>query len=105
MKSTLLSVAILLGITACSTHDQYMTDRAEATCAVWDRCELMEVIGYENQTECFDEIYEESIEAESVSGGCDEYDSSAAANCIDELNTMGCDSNFETPDSCFDVCD
>jgi hypothetical protein len=61
------------------------------------------VIGYDSYGECFDELSDEAVEAEAVSG-CADYDSAAAARCVDDLNAMECDSNFETPDSCFDVC-
>ena len=104
MRQVVISLALLIGISGCSSHDQYMTNRADATCAVWDRCELLGVIGYEDFDECFNELYDESVESEIIAGGCLDYDSAAAASCVDDLNNMSCDSNFETPSSCLEVC-
>ena len=104
MKHFFTSLVLLVFTFGCSNHDQYMSDRADATCAVWERCELLGVIGYENFNECFAELHDEALEAETISGGCPNYDSAAAATCVDDLNSLECDSDFETPDSCLEVC-
>ena len=104
MKQPFTALAFLVSITGCSSHDQYMTNRAEATCAVWERCGLLGVIGYDDFDECFDELYDEAAEAEAAAGECPDYDSAAAGRCVDDLNELSCDSNFETPSACLEVC-
>jgi hypothetical protein len=91
-------------LTGCYNQDKFTTDFAQATCDWWDRCDLLEVLAYEDVPDCVDETESEAIDGQGEDGLCPGFNSSAAKDCIAAMNERGCEEGFDTPSVCEEAC-
>ena len=104
MKRALLIPALLLAGACAQTEEQHQLELAEASCAMWARCGLLEVIGYDDAIDCKDEIHTAAMDSAAVEGECVEFNATASAECIDGIEAMSCDEEFNFPSACDEVC-
>ena len=91
-------------LTGCYNEDKFTADHAQATCEWWDRCDLLEVLDYTDVDDCVAEVQSEAEDGQGTDGICPDFNSSAAKNCIQEVEDRGCEEGFDTPSVCADAC-
>jgi len=101
MTFALSSLGLLSG---CYNQDTFTSDLAQATCEWWDRCDLLEVLAYEDVTDCVDETQSEAIDGQGEDGLCPDFDRGAAKDCVEEINARSCTGGFDTPSVCELAC-
>lgn len=99
-KIKLSYLVLILTISACGgggggySFDEFQSDIVPVTCDKFIECDF------------FDVTYDECVEAfeGSTEEDCPGYDSSAARNCLNQMNNFQCDDE-DLPAICDEVCD
>lgn len=91
-------------LSACYNQDNFTADLSEATCEWWDRCDLLEVLAYDDVTDCFNETESEAIAGQSDDGLCPTFDRGAAKACVSEVQNRNCEDGFDAPSICEEAC-
>ena len=94
----------LLFLAGCYNSETFQTDYVASTCDWYDRCELLEVLDYEDTQDCIDEILSETVDGLAGAQSCTNFSRSDAKDCISELDARGCEDGFTQPSSCLDAC-
>jgi len=97
----MLSLCLVAG---CYNEDKFTADNAQATCEWWDRCDLLDVLDYDDVVDCVTEVQSEAEDGQGKDGICPNFDSSAAKSCVKEIEERGCEDGFDTPSICADAC-
>lgn len=105
----LMFPVILAAVTGCYTEKKYTTDRAETNCSLYEDCEYLDQVQYEDTEECvyYEELLYDFEDISKYPSGCD-FDREQAITCIEGIRqNMTCEDlesgNF--PVSCELVCD
>jgi len=100
---TLSGLFGLLLLAGCYNAETFQTDFVQSTCDWYDRCDLLEILDYEDTQDCVDELFSESVAAQE-GDTCPGFNRPEARSCIDELETRGCEDGFTQPSSCQEAC-
>ena len=100
---TLSGLVGLFFVAGCYTSETFQTDYVASTCDWYDRCDLLEILDYEDPQDCVDEILSETVDSEN-GGECANFSRPDARDCIDELEARGCEDGFTQPSSCLEAC-
>ena len=103
MRST-IGLLSLLFLTACYNSETFQTDYVASTCDWYDRCELLEVLDYEDTQDCMDEILSETVDGLAGAQYCTDFSRPDAKECITQLDARGCEEGFTQPSACLDAC-
>jgi hypothetical protein len=95
---------LLLVTTGCYSPETFVEARINATCTWYQRCEILNVIGYETVADCVDEYTADAEQSGDLGETCEPYDRGAAKDCVDDLNAAGCEEDFPYPGSCSEAC-
>ena len=84
--------------TGCYPSADYADDVAAATCDWYSRCDLLAVQTYEDVDTCLADL-----SPPDTGFSCVDYDAEQAKDCIEALESAGCDA-LQVPESCTAVC-
>jgi len=90
-------IALLLA-TGCYSQADYADDASTAICDWYDRCELLEVLTYDDVDTCL-----AALSPPDTGFSCLEYDSAQAKDCVEALESAGCEETAR-PSACDTVC-
>ncbi len=87
----------LLLTTGCYSQADFADDRATAACDWYDRCDLLDVLTYDDVDSCV------AGEGPADTGfSCVAFDAALGRDCVDEIESAGCED--PEPASCDGVC-
>lgn len=77
---------LLFALVACYSWDTYTEDVSSATCTFYERCDVLDVIGYASVDECVDEY----VAWDAAEGECEGFDKGAAKRCVRGWQELAC---------------
>ena len=99
--STFFATSLLC---ACYQADSFQSDWSESTCEWYNRCDLLEVMDYDDPEDCAAEHLSARIDEQQSNEACPTFDRNAAKECIEAIDSKGCESGFDQPSSCELAC-
>jgi hypothetical protein len=101
LLNTLFAASLL---TACYQAETFQADWAEQTCEWYSRCDLLEVMDYEDVEDCTAEQLSERVDDQQNGEVCESFDRGAAKDCIASIEAKGCEDGFDQPSTCSTAC-
>jgi hypothetical protein len=104
MMRLLFFLTLLTATAGCLDAEGFIAESASETCQWYQRCNILDIIGYASQADCASELSAVAEESGKLGEHCLDYDRKAAMQCIEDLQNAGCDDMNQYPESCFNAC-
>ena len=101
LLTTVFSASLL---SACYQAETFQSDWAESTCEWYSRCDLLEVMDYDDADDCAAEQLAARTDGQQSNDACEAFDPTAAKDCISTIEAKGCMDGFDQPSSCSEAC-
>lgn len=82
---------------SCTNAERYTDDEAEARCATYARCDVIGVLGFDDEDHCVE------LRAGLEAPEC-EIDRQVAGDCVKGWEDMTCEDLASPPEACDAVC-
>ncbi len=104
MMRHLLPLLFISATTGCLTSEAFVEQSFSETCDWYQRCSILEIIGYESPADCVGELTALAEETGELGESCVDYDRESAVDCLEDLQNAGCDDMDHYPESCLNAC-
>ena len=104
MMRRLICLVLMTAATGCLTSEAFVEESFSETCDWYQRCSILEIIGYESPADCVSELTALAEETGALGESCEDYDRQAAVTCLEDLQNAGCDDMDHYPESCLNAC-
>lgn len=105
MRRALVALAACgLTLGACGyKQDEFSADYATATCNLFEACEVLDLLEYDDLASC---KAEQSQTYDPITNVCEGWDQDVAEQCIMEIDQLSCEALYEDvfPTVCDNVC-